>query len=91
MAPEQLKTAIINLVPETGTVPKYEVGAAATAAGISRDDVRDYIKILLREKRLFEHKVREGKGRSEIHLSRQVECGQEGTNRRERQHEETAA
>jgi RecA-family ATPase len=91
MTPEQIKTAIINLVPETGTVPKYEVVAAAAAARISRDDARDYIKILLREKRLFEHKVREGKGRSEIHLSRQDESGQEGTNRREAQHEKTAA
>jgi RecA-family ATPase len=35
MAPDQIKTAIINLVPETGTVPKYEVVAAATAARIS--------------------------------------------------------
>ena len=80
MAPEQIKTAIINLVPETGTVPKYEVVAAATAARISRDDVRDYIKILLREKRLFECKIREGKNRSEVHLSRQKKAGQEETN-----------
>jgi len=70
MAPDQIKAAIINLVPETGTVPKCEVIAAATTAKISRDDARDYIRILLREKRLFERKVREGKGRPEVHLSR---------------------
>jgi len=32
----------------------------------------------LREKRLFERKVREGKGRSEVHLSREEEIDQEG-------------
>ena len=86
----RVKTAIINLVPETGTIPKYEVVAAATATRISRDDVRDYIKILLREKRLFEHGVREGKGRSEVHLSRQDEPCQEGATHQAVEHEETA-
>ena len=90
MAPEQIKAAIINLVPETGTIPKYEVVAAATAKRISRDDVRDYIKILLREKRLFAHNVREGKSRPEVHLSRQDEPCQEGATLQAVEHEETA-
>ena len=80
MAPDQIKTAIIKLVPETGTVPKYEVAAAANAGGISTRDVRDYIKILLREKRLFERKIREGKSRSEVHLSRQEESAKDRAN-----------
>ena len=41
-------------VPEIGMVLKCEVTQAATNPGIIiRDDVRDYLKILLREKRLF--------------------------------------
>ena len=90
MAPEQIKTAIINLVPETGTRPKYEVIVAATAIRISRDDARDYIKILLREKRLFQRDVREGKSRPEVHLSRQDEPCQEGATHQAGEHEETA-
>jgi hypothetical protein len=55
-------------------VLKCEVAQAAYEPGIiSRNDVRDYIKILLREKRLFEHRIPEGKGRPEVHLSRQEE------------------
>jgi RecA-family ATPase len=91
-SPEQIKAAIMKLVPETGTVPKYEVAQAANDADISRNDVRDYIKILLREKRLFEGKVREGKSRSEVHLSRQEIVSQEEPNHdEESSHEQTAS
>ena len=56
-SPPQIKDIITKLVPETGTVPKYEVIAAANAAGIGRDDVRDYMKICMREGRFCEIKM----------------------------------
>ena len=73
-SPDEIKKMILELVPEIGeTVPKSEVQAEVRAKGISRDDARDYIKILLRERRLFEHTIpREDgqRGRPETHLSR---------------------
>jgi hypothetical protein len=73
-----------------GTRPKYEVVAAATAIEISRDDARDYIQILLLEKRLFANNVREGKSRPEVHLTRQGEPCQEGATLQAVEHEERA-
>ena len=70
---QEVTLPLIKLVPETSTAPKYEVVAAANAADISRRDVRDYMKIVLREKRLFKCKIRDGSTRSEIHLSRHEE------------------
>jgi hypothetical protein len=62
----------------------------ARAAGISRDDVRDYIKILLRGNCLFECEIREGKSRSEVHLSRQKKATPQETNQQAAHHEEAA-
>jgi hypothetical protein len=73
-SPPQIKEIITQLVPETGTIPKYQVVTAAHAAGISRDDVRDYMKICLREGRFREinDPHRRGKrGRGEAHLTRE--------------------
>jgi energy-coupling factor transporter ATP-binding protein EcfA2 len=75
-SPEQIKKIIIELVQKaeeetaTATIPK-SILLTLAAEKVARDDARDYLKILVREKRLFEGRVKEGKARSEVHISTQ--------------------
>ena len=90
-SPGEIKDAIMKNVPDFGTILKCEVTATTYAArDLSRDDIRDYIKILVREKRLFEHSVKpKGNiGRPQSHVSRHEKIAQEeASNQQETQQE----
>ena len=67
--PNEIKAAIMKHVPEFQPVHKKDVMAAAVVDGISRDTVRDFVRVLLLEQQLFEWKIKRDRV-YEVHLAR---------------------
>jgi hypothetical protein len=69
-SPEQIKEIIIKLVQEAEgeIIPKNDLLTYA-AEKVGRDNARDYLRIAVRENRLFEGSIKEGRGRPVVHVS----------------------
>jgi RecA-family ATPase len=67
--PKEIKAAIMMHVPEFGSRPKKDVAAVAVVAGIPRDTVRDFLRVLVLEQELFEWKIKRDRV-YEVHLAR---------------------
>jgi hypothetical protein len=59
-----------NLVPQTGTIRKDLLFARRRDAGLSREAARDFYKVLIDDKRIFEWEIPRPNARPEIHVSR---------------------
>ena len=67
-SPQQIKEIIVKLVQEAEIITKKDLLTYA-AEKVGQKDARDYLSIAVREKRLFEGGVKEGKARSVVHIS----------------------
>ena len=59
-----------NLVPQTGTIRKDLLFARRRHAAISREAARDFYKLLIEDKRIFEWEIPRANARPEIHVCR---------------------
>lgn len=61
---------LFNLVPQAGTIRKELLFARRRDAALSRDAARDFYKVLIDDKRIFEWEIARANARPEIHVSR---------------------